>query len=256
MTQTEMFPKTTLELLEELAALHRDEYERAITALHNLDDDEKIARRYEKAEEKVARSRDLVRALDVAIDRERLRLTGSGRSIAQEVADVVNSGAMDTEGLTVTASVGVAAGAHAPLPADACPDCGGVGSIRDKTGGGHHRCKTCQGTGRTDAVVVAVYPSGDPVATEVGAFTRYAELIADWLTAGGFGDLSDWQVVAERELTEPPEYGVRDSATVIDAKDYGARLLVVAAEQGSVTGDQVPAAKKPMSHGRRTRSAG
>jgi hypothetical protein len=92
---------------------------------------------------------------------------------------------------------------------------------------------------RGGAVVIAVYPNEDPVATPVGPTTQYAELIGDYLSAGGEGTIEDWRVVAELELADPDlEYGRREPHEVIMADDYGHRLLVVSAEQGSVVGEE------------------
>lgn len=126
-----------------------------------------------------------------------------------------------------------------------CPDCMGEGRLSDKTGGGHHRCKKCEGTGSLQlphpepnvSVVVVLYPGDDePHVTKIGEHTRYGELVADYFTAvGRHGEhAKDWTVVAEDELTTTG--GTRKLRDVIEAGDYGKRLLVVAADQGSVTG--------------------
>lgn len=107
--QMEAFPRTTLELLEELAEVHRADRDKALKALEALSDDEKIARAYEKAEERLAKARHLVTAINQAAERERKRLLTHGpdvsRRVMQEAADIVNSGALDRDGTTVTASV-------------------------------------------------------------------------------------------------------------------------------------------------------
>jgi len=296
MTQTEMFPKTTMEILEGLAEVHRDEYNKAAKALGDLDDDEKIARRYEKAEERVTKSRDQVQAIDMLIRRER------ERAPAEVAVEIVNSGALDTDGLAVTASVSPGRVADSWT----CPDCAGDLAWYDKTG---HTCTTCDGTGHQDpscdnctgygdcnisqrpgsdtmgcggkswlhgdpmdevtdagavyledvasmganseavnapepnvSVVIVLYPGqpDDPVVTKIGEHTRYGELVAGYFSALGESDkhdAKDWTVVAEDELTNPATaYGARKLRDVIAPADYGKRLLVVAADQGSVTG--------------------
>ena len=85
------------------------------------------------------------------------------------------------------------------------------------------------------------YPGAeDPVVTKIGDRTRYGELVADYLTEVGSSDVvdaKDWAVVAEDELTDPKMgLGKRKLRDVISHDDYGKRLLVVAADQGSVTG--------------------
>lgn len=143
-------------------------------------------------------------------------------------------------------------------------------------GGNHGTCETCEGTGAVHvpaqdepgsralaeglepvaeamladladegvitepnvSVVIVLYPGSEkPVVTKIGEKTRYGELVADYFTAAGLNgkhDAKDWTVVAEDELTTTG--GVRKLRDVIGHEDYGKRLLVVAAHQGSVTG--------------------
>lgn len=266
--QLEAFPKTTMEVLESLRAFHVADLEKAGTALENLGDDEKIARRYEKAEERLADARGLVSDIDRAI--AELRKMDGGKSVAQVAADIVNSGALNTDDIQVTASVtpadftdevaaeldamaaaGEVAVAVDPITGEVaerydriCQDCGGDGRLDDRTGGGHHKCRTCDGTGKiamerpASPVVFVFYPGDDePHVTEVGEKTRYGELVHDYFTAAGLNgkhDAKDWTVVAKDELTTTG--GARKLRDIIGAGDYGKRLLVVAADQGSATG--------------------
>ena len=214
------------------------------------------------------------------------------QSVAEVAAEIVNSGALDTDGLTVTATLGtpgvdpvtgeleqvascsdcvhvdkcnfaqpdgavtgcgdaaLVAKAVPPLAANEwdelpCQQCGGEGRLRDRTGGGHHKCKNCDGTGTVmhkrvaSPVVVVLYPGDDdPVVTVIGDRTRYGELVADYFTAAGLNgnhDAKDWQVLAEHELTAPGG-GRRKLRDVIAPADYGRRLLIAAADQGSAAG--------------------
>jgi hypothetical protein len=75
-------------------------------------------------------------------------------------------------------------------------------------------------------VVVAVYPGPnggeEPTPTEVGPYTTYAELAADFCTWSGFaGELRELAILSEDDR-EP--HKMRD---VISPDDYGSRLLVV-----------------------------
>ena len=94
----------------------------------------------------------------------------------------------------------------------------------------------------TTPVVVVLYPGDDdPHVTEVGPLTRYSELVADYLTYTGIDaevDADEWQVLAERELTSETG-GMRHLYDLIRSVDYGHRLIVAAADQGSVTGTPV-----------------
>ena len=193
------------------------------------------------------------------------------QTVAEVAAEIVNSGALDSDDLTVTATVnlpcvdpitGEVENEHVEdpdnpghdLPATAhewderpCQDCGGEGRLPDRTGGGHHKCKACGGNGSVmveriaSPFVIAVYPgSGDAHKTEVGDRTRYAELVADYLaTLGPVADMStsieDWQVLAEDELSTNGGGG-RNLTSPIQERDYGRCLIIAAAEQGSAAG--------------------
>src|SRR5665648_530375 len=101
-TQTELFPKTTMEVLESLRAFHVADVEKAGTALENLEDDEKVARRYEKAEERLAAARDLVRDIDRAIDELR-GMEPTVEEVAADIVAMVDAGDFDGAGLVVSA---------------------------------------------------------------------------------------------------------------------------------------------------------
>lgn len=210
-TQTELFPKTTMEVLESLRAFHVADVEKAGTALDNLGDDEKVARRYEKAEERLAAARDLVRDIDRAI----AELRGMEPTVEDAVRDMKRTA--EESGTQVTLSAGgksVTFGGKAVDPI--------TGEI-------------------AHAVVVALYPGDDePHVTKVGDRTRYGEIAADYFTAAGLHDehADDWSVVARRELTQDGG-GYRSLHDVVTPEDYGQELLVVAADQGSVTGTPV-----------------
>ena len=202
---------------------------------------------------------------DIAEDNLRLLKGDAGQSVTEIVAEIVNSGALDTDGMTVTASVSPAS---RPITYEGwtCQQCGGEGRLPDKTGGGHHRCKECDGTGHVEPscdnctvtdcnikqpsgsetmgcggslwihggrvatakpCVVAVYPASnsfdeEPVATPVGQFTRYGELVADYGAAAGIEvTMGDFTVIGENDGR------VRDLGAAIAREDYGKRLLVV-----------------------------
>ena len=201
--QTEAFPRTTLETLEELATLHRVDYEKAVKALDALSDDEKIARAYEKAEERVTKAMRLVQAIDAAVGRERGRLTTPGiGGIMSAAADIVNSGALDTDGMTVTATVSPAVDpitgeVDTPSVAQAMP------------------------------TVFVHYPDADAyVETEVGQYTTYGELIADYLTAAGIDAETGAYMVLDSEDGDlcPPTAQIATEA-------YGRRYAVLPAPQ-------------------------
>jgi hypothetical protein len=306
-TQTEMFPKTNLEILEGLRTYHATQLEKARTALDNLADDEKIARAYEKAEEKVATARALVAEIDTVLERERGRASAAAITTVEDVValvnTVVNTGALDTDGITVTASSGRVspdvdpvtgevtttvetmdgpraegeciggfiedqpsdcAGADSgPAECDGCTTgyaegCGGYVKpehtktcwacdgdgrpfAKDGSRNGNGKCKMCKGSGRIadntpQPVVVMVWPGEEnPVVTEVGQFTRYDEMVFDYVAAHPGANPMAWQVLREDELTHAFG-GKRDRHAIIEERDHGRRLLIAAADQGSPCG--------------------
>jgi hypothetical protein len=203
MVQTEMFPKTTIEILEGLRTGSVTELEKARKALDDLDDDEKIARRYEKAEEHVKSVQVRVREIDVVIEREQQR------SVVDAASDMKRHA--EESGTRVTLTTGDQSVTF--------------GAVADP------------------ALVVALYPGDDePHVTEIGEHTRYAELVADYLTAAGIAgevDADQYSVVGEddgelRSLVAPIEVG-----------DYGRRLLVVGAGDDD-PGEEALANEEPV----------
>lgn len=242
--QTEAFPKTKLDLAEEFLEHFQSDVESAEKSLLNarvklgaaqiLRDDAEENLRRERIAEGIASPEE------IALDMKRIaEADGMGPSFqvnGEEPIVIAEPPACDPiTGEVDTRNVG-----------KKCPDCQGDGRLPDKTGGGHHRCKKCEGTGSLQlphsepyvSVVIALYPGDDePHVTKIGEKTRYGELVADYFTAAGLNgkhDAKDWAVVAEDELTTTG--GARELRDVISGADYGKRLLVVAADQGSVTG--------------------
>ena len=137
-----------------------------------------------------------------------------------------------------------------PAPADGavCPACDGDGRIPDKTGGGHHgTCQTCGGSGRVEdekkacpmddpsceggegdchdacapGVAIAC-PDGSTIISDVGPYTRYGELIADYLTEAGLDEEIDaYLILADDGITR------RNPSARIIRHDYGRTMRVV-----------------------------
>ena len=198
-TQTELFPKTTMEVLESLRAFHVADVEKAGTALDNLGDDEKVARRYEKAEERLAAARDLVRDIDRAID----ELRGMEPTVEDAVRDMKRTA--EESGTQVTLSTGgksVTFGGKAVDPI--------TGEVDETTG-----------------EVGVTYPGDKHGITEVGSRTQYGELVADYLaTLPAVSPHRDDPVVYYRVTGVDDEID-RDLNSKIVASDYGAELAVV-----------------------------
>lgn len=259
--QMEAFPRTTLELLEELAKVHRAEHVKAGKALDALRDDEKIARTYEKARDRVAKARHLVAAIDQAAERERKRLTTKGpdvaRSVSQEAADVVNSGALDHDGTTVTASVSPAkeqtseeflaacdARAQKSTPAvdpvtgevGVEPLPGADGSTLDDPGPETPVPSatsaldpiTAEGLEAITGEVRVTYPGAkEACTTDVGSRTQYAELVADYLATLPAVSPHRDDPVAYYSIMGVDDGLNRDLRSPVSPEDYGVELAVV-----------------------------
>ncbi len=189
--QIEAFPKTTMEVLESLRCFHVSAVEKARATLDTLEDDEKIARRYEKAEEKLAAAQQMVRDIDRAMDAIR-----DMKRHAEESGTTVTltaGGQSVTFGAGVDPVTGEVAG-PAPEPAV--------------------------------SVVVVLWPGDDePHVVKVGELTRYSNLVAEYVNEAGLeSDLAEFSVLTEIGLE------IRDLSGTILADDYGKRLVIVPAD--------------------------
>ncbi len=173
---TELFPPTPEERL-------------AAVRTHLAEEVDKRQKADDSAMSKLYEAQELLETFDEAMKGR----AGTGRSVLEVAADMVNSGALDGDGLTVTASVSP-----------------GRQNVPD-----------------VDPVVVVLWPDDDePHVTEVGDHTAYVELVADYFTAAGIdGDLEDWAVLAEDELSTNGGGG-RNPKAYIQERDYGKRLLI------------------------------
>ena len=249
--QTQAFPKTKLEFAEEFLEHFQTDVEKAdqsvvnarakLAAAQLLRDDAEENLRRERVSVGVATPEEILQDM-----KRTAREGGYGVSVQlngeEPVVIAEAPAAVDPITGEVATPIAVADGEWNERT---CQQCGGEGRLPDRTGGGHHRCKSCNGTGSISVltpatpVVVVLYPGDDePHVTEVGDRTRYAELVADYLTAAGIDaavDADEWQVLAEAELTHNGGGG-RNLTAPIQERDYGKRLIVAAADQGSVTG--------------------
>lgn len=178
MTQLEMLPMTQLEIAEAFLEHFETEVERTTKAMFN-------------AQAKVAEALKLREMAEHEVARH------AGESVMQVAADIVNSGVLDTEDMTVTASV---APAVDPI----------TGEVTN-----------------TPAEVFVAWPGvQDMVRTAVGPLTRYGELAADFLTSLPADDprhehsFLDYRVVSFNGLEE------RALDAVISPADYGREFSV------------------------------
>ena len=238
MTQDTLFPMTQIDIATAFLNHFEEEVEKRTKSM--LSSQAKLAEALhlrDMAESDVRRAKAADQASTVGTG----GFLAHAAEVAQaghEIAYIVNSGAADSGGLTVAVdTVDPVTGEVTTEYDRVCDDCGGDGRLEDRTGGGHHRCKACAGTGKilvgkVTPVVFAVYPgSGDSHQTPVGDRTRYGELVADYFTAAGIdGDESDWMVFAEDELGTNGGGG-RNLTAIIQERDYGRCLIVAAAER-------------------------
>jgi hypothetical protein len=234
-----MFPKSKIDFAQEFAEHFQADVEAAEKALLRAQDRLTEATRLrDDAEE------NLRRAINAADDEADSEATDDDDSTMQigPGPQIEDAEYEDVDPITGEVETPVASNEWDERP---CQDCGGEGRLPDRTGGGHHKCRACDGNGSVmvkgdpPPVVVVLYPGDDdPHVTEIGDRTRYAELVADYFTAVGIDaevDADEWQVLAEDELTTNGGGG-RNLTAPIQERDYGRRLIVAAAEQGSVVG--------------------
>jgi len=115
-----------------------------------------------------------------------------------------------------------------------CPECAGDGRLPDKTGGGHHRCRECDGTGKilvakvTPFVLVAWPGVHDMQTVEVGPLTRFGELAADFLSSLPGDDPRRADDFTDYRIVDVDADSERDPHAVITASDHGLLFSVEA----------------------------
>jgi len=216
-TQTTLFPKTELD-------------EATAVLAHLVTEEEKADKASDAADQKVADTASRARKQRHVVARLQAMMPAAEPVAEGEVVsdDVEDAEVLQIEGDVLDPITGEVVGKEAlaeglePVAEEMLEDLKDEGVIAEPN----------------ISVVVVLYPGSDePVVTKIGDRTRYGELVADYFTAAGLNgkhDAKDWAVVAEDELTTTG--GLRKLSDVIAGADYGKRLLVVAADQGSVTG--------------------
>lgn len=230
--QTELFPKTTMEVLESLRAFHVADVEKAGTALDNLSDDEKIARRYEKAEERLAAARDLVRDIDRAI-KELRGMEPTVEEVAADIVTMVDAGDFDGAGLVVSAIRNFVDPITGEVTVEPLP--GADGSTLDDPGPETPVPAldpiTSEGLEEVTGTVHVTYPGEtvgyDTRSTNVGSRTQYAELVADYLAALPAVSSHQSDPVTYYRVIGVDDEIDRDLRSPIAPDDYGVELAVV-----------------------------
>lgn len=206
--QLEMLPKTQLDIAKIFLSHFEDEVEKTSKAMLN-------------AQAKVAEALKLREMAEHEVARH------AGESVAHAAADIVNSGALDTDDMTVTASV---------TPASSQSDfTDEVAAELDTHGIEYQRDKPLPAvdpvTGEVDEVTGAVLVI-DPGAkyshlTDVGSRTQYGELVADYLTTlPAVSPHRDDPVDYYRVIGVDDEI-YRDLRSPVSLDDYGVELAVV-----------------------------
>lgn len=226
-------------MLEQMEAFPKTELDEATAVLsHLIGEEEKAKKASIAADDKLADAVYRVRQQRHVVARLQSMMPAA-EPVAQATAeddDIEDAEVLRIEGDVLDPITGEIMEQYDSI----CGDCGGDGRLEDRTGGGHHKCRTCDGTGiivmerPAPPVVIALYPGDDePHVTTIGNRTRYSELVADYLVAAELDELPDvYQVWGEDDSF------IRNLRDVIAASDYGKSLLVEMTAEAEVTRTQ------------------
>ncbi len=247
MTQTELFPMTQLDIAQAFLNHFEEEVEKrtksVIAANDKLLDAQKLR---DMAEAELRRAQDHVSSGPIAAAAEALKASaqanGLGVTFAAGGEEVVVCEPPEVDPVTgeVAANTGekMEQGEVAPTVSTTaertCPECAGDGRLPDKTGGGHHRCRECDGTGKilvakvTPFVLVAWPGVHDMQTVEVGPLTRFGELAADFLSSLPGDDPRRADDFTDYRIVDVDADSERDPHAVITASDHGLLFSVEA----------------------------
>ncbi len=201
-TQTEIFPKTELDQAHVILIHLLNEEEKAETALDNAE--KKVGEcsgRVYKQRQVIAWLQDKMPPADPIVEGEEVIEDAEFLQIEGDVLDPITGEIVGKEAL----AEGLEPVADAML--EDLKDEGVIAS---------------DGPEPAVSVVVAIYPGDNPVATPVGQFTRYGELVADYGAAAGIPvTMGEYEVIGEVDGQ------ARDLGAEIAREDYGKRLVVV-----------------------------
>lgn len=209
MNQNRMFPPT----VEELLAQYRRRLE---------DDLERAADRWAKAGEKKDDALDALAAFDAAISAH-AAVPPIGVEELLPVNELEEAADADPFSGELTVNPLEEADDQGSRP---CPECHGEGRLPDRTGGGHHRCRNCRGTGSVPSdevrASVTVHYDGGSIVLPVGERTRFAALIYAVAKQFGIKDVSEpeWIISADEDGSEVL------GKHIITADDHGRAFVV------------------------------
>ncbi len=247
MTQTELFPMSAVDIATAFLAHFEDECEKRLKAVISANDKLLDAQKLrDMAEAELRRAQDHVPSGPIANAAEALKsaaqANGLGVTFAAGGEEVVVCEPPEVDPVTgeVAANTGekMEQGEVAPTVSTTaertCPECAGDGRLPDKTGGGRHRCRECDGTGKilvakvTPVVLVAWPGVHDMQTITVGPLTRYGELAADFLTSLPGDDPRRADDFTDYRIVDVDAGSERDPHAVITASDYGLTFEVEA----------------------------
>ena len=136
-TQTTLFPKTELD-------------EATAVLAHLITEEEKADKASDAADQKVADTASRARKQRHVVARLQAMMPAAEPIAEGEVVsdDVEDAEVLQIEGDVLDPITGEVT--SIPVAGWECLTCNGEGRLLDKTGGGHHKCKACDGTGHQD----------------------------------------------------------------------------------------------------------
>jgi len=222
MTQTELFPMTQLDIAQAFLNHFEEEVEKRLKAVISANDKLLDAQKLrDMAEAELRSAQDHVPSGPIA--------NAAG---GEEV--VVCEPAMGSGALTVDMDTGEVTPTVSTTVERTCPECAGDGRLPDKTGGGHHRCRECDGTGKILVAKVApfvfvAWPGVHDMQTvEVGPLTRFGELAAGYLASLSSDDPHHADDFTDYRIVDVDAGSERDPHAVITASDHGLLFSVEA----------------------------
>ena len=248
MTQTELFPMTQLDIAQAFLNHFEEEVEKRTKSM--LSAQVKLTEALElrkMAEAELRRAQDHVSSGPIAAAAEALKASAQANGLGVTFAAggeevVVCEPAMGSGALTVDVDTGEVTPTVSTTAERTCPECAGDGRLPDKTGGGRHRCRECDGTGKilvakVTPVVLVAWPGVHDLQTiTVGPLTRYGELAADFLASLPGDDPRRTDSFLDYRIVDVDAGSERDPSNIIAKGDWGLMFSV----EASVAAEALP----------------
>ena len=238
--QLQAFPMSAVDIATAFLAHFEDECEKRLKSVLAANDKLLDAQHLrDMAEAELRRAQDHVPSGPISAVLEALKngdpTNGLGVTFAaggEEV--VVCEPAMGSGALTVDMDTGEVTPTVSTTAERTCPECAGDGRLPDKTGGGRHRCRECDGTGKilvakvTPVVLVAWPGVHDMQTITVGPLTRYGELAADFLSSLPGDDPRRNDSFLDYRIVDVDAGSERNPSNIIAKGDWGLTFSVEA----------------------------